>query len=226
MKRKGFPKDVETEVLSKCRRRCALCFGLSADFDEKDGQIAHIDRNSANAALENAAYLCLPHHAKYGGQSKQTKGLTPDELRTHQSSLYAFLASEPWPSASGRIKRRLRRKVGVSLEVYDRRIEVYRTTVKFIRFVTKDLKPDFAGILQFARDTEEALFLFDEAVAEYLSTIFKNALRLHATGLMLARPDTVQDLRSLANEQTEMAVWFSNQMQEIRATFAPFLHLA
>jgi hypothetical protein len=228
MKRKRFPKDIEDRVLTECGRRCALCFGLSGDISVKmEGQIAHIDRNSENAAPENAAYLCMPRRAKYDSRSMQTKGLTPGELRIYQSSVYEFLASpQPWTDLGGSIKHRVSRKVGVSLEVYDRRIKVYRATVDFIRYVLKDLKPQFSGILQFATDTEEALFLFDEAVAECLSTLFKNALRLHESGIVLTRPETVQDLRQLINEQTALAVWFSNQIKEIRATFAPFLRLA
>jgi hypothetical protein len=227
MTRKPFPKSVETEVLIKSKRKCALCFGLMGDAKEKKGQLAHIDRNPSNAALENAAFLCQKHHDEYDSRSRQTKGLTPNELKVYQENLYEYLASpSPWPDASGSIKHRLNRKVGVSLEVYDRRVTVYRTTIQFVRYVFKDLKPEFQGIFQFATDTDEALFLFDETVAEYLTTLYKKALRLHAIGLMLTRVEADQDTQSLINERTTLAVWFAGQVEQIRTVFAPFLRLA
>src|SRR5690348_13611853 len=46
-KRKHVPSDVEVRVLEKSKRRCCLCFSLDGDFKEKEGQIAHLDRNPA-----------------------------------------------------------------------------------------------------------------------------------------------------------------------------------
>ena len=43
-----------------------------------------------------------------------------------------------------------------------------RASIEFIRYVPEELKPGLSGIPQFATDTEEALFLFDEVVAECL----------------------------------------------------------
>jgi hypothetical protein len=40
------------------------------------------------------------------------------------------------------------------------------------------LKPEFKEIFQFVTDTDEALFLFDETIAEYLAQIYKRAIRL------------------------------------------------
>jgi hypothetical protein len=41
MNRKNFAKLIETEILIKCRRRCALCFGLEGDETKKSGQLVH-----------------------------------------------------------------------------------------------------------------------------------------------------------------------------------------
>lgn len=227
MRRKRFPTTVETEVLTKCRRRCALCFGLNSDTTIKTGQLAHIDRNPENPAPENAAFLCTHHHAEYDTRSRQTKGFAPNELRTYQHILYEYLASPgAGLEASGSTRHRMNQKdgkVGVSLDVYDRRLPVYRTATEFVRTVLRDLRPELQEILQFVADTEEALFLFDERIAAYLEQVFKKALRLHTIGAMLneAAFDS-----ALANEQTQLALWFTRQFEEIRTRFAPFLRLA
>lgn len=87
--RKKPTAQVETEVLVKSRRRCSLCFGLRGDFREKNGQLAHIDRNSSNSDADNLCYLCLEHHDLYDSSRSQSKGFTPGELRHYQQALYA-----------------------------------------------------------------------------------------------------------------------------------------
>jgi hypothetical protein len=227
MNRKRFSKGVETEVLTKCRRRCALCFCLDGDTSEKEGQIAHIDRNPSNATLANAAFMCTKHHARYDSYSKQTKGFKLEEVKFYQSTLYESLALPgSWPDARRSKKHRAIRRspsVGISLEVYERRIPVYRTVTQFIRAVVKDLKPRLPEIFKFAYETEEALFLFDESIAEYLDEIFSQAVRLHTVSVVLTRPGHRE---TLPEEETKLALWFTEQYKEIRTRFAPFLRLA
>jgi hypothetical protein len=223
-KRKSFPPDVETAVLVKCRRRCAFCFGFDSDLSRRTGQIAHIDRDPSNASLENAAYLCTKHHDEYDSKPSQTKRLTPNELRDYQGMLYeALLLPGPWPRVGGLSSRRgqKRSKMTVSLDVYDRRIPIYRTVVKFLRNLMKDMNPAYQDIFQFVADTDEALFLFDDTIASYLLELSKRAVRLHAVAAMLGRASN----GALALENTELGDWFSRQFEEAKTRFAPFLQL-
>ncbi len=78
---------VEASVLTKSARRCALCFGLDGDLTRKKGQIAHIDKDPSNAREENLVYLCVEHHDEYDSTTRQSKGITADELRTYKQAL-------------------------------------------------------------------------------------------------------------------------------------------
>ncbi len=80
MARTKISVDIETAVLINCGRRCALCVGLNNDHDVKNGQIAHIDRDSSNNAYENLAFLCIDHHDEYDTVRRQSKSLKPQEL--------------------------------------------------------------------------------------------------------------------------------------------------
>ena len=86
-------------------------------------------------------------------------------------------------------------------------------------------------ILQFATDTDEARFLFDDDLAGYLETLFKNALRLRPLGLMrqriFAHPEEAEadKFQAMVEEETALAMWFTEQPEETRARFAPFLRL-
>jgi uncharacterized coiled-coil protein SlyX len=79
---------IETEVLRRSGRRCCLCFGLCRDFEVKQGQIAHLDRDSANTTIENLVFLCLEHHNQYDTRTSQSKGLTIQEVKAYREELY------------------------------------------------------------------------------------------------------------------------------------------
>ena len=222
MNRKSFPKSVEAKVLVTSRRRCAFCFGLRSNAAEKEGQIAHVDRDPSNVSLENAAWLCTKHHARYDSRSRQTKGHTPEELRLYQKLLYEYLASpQAWPDATG--PARARRASGVSLDIYDRRVPFYKTTIQFIRTVLNEQDLELREILQFATDTDEVLFLFDDKIAVYLSELFKRALRLRAVREMLKPPD--RRTSALVQERLDLDSWFLEQFEETRKRFVAFLRL-
>jgi hypothetical protein len=89
--RPPIPESVQTDVLTKCRRRCCICFGLNHDLTEKCGQIAHLDQNPSNHDPDNLAFLCLPHHDRYDGRTSQSKGLTITEVKIYRSSLWAAI---------------------------------------------------------------------------------------------------------------------------------------
>ncbi len=76
-----MPKAVEADVLIRSRRRCCLCFFWDGDDFTKNGQIAHIDRDSSNASADNLVYLCLEHHNQYDSRQSQAKNVTEKEVR-------------------------------------------------------------------------------------------------------------------------------------------------
>lgn len=101
MRRPRIPKKVQTDVLSLCRRRCAMCFGLRDDSQEKDGQIAHLDRDPKNNALDNLCFLCLEHHNQYDSRPSQAKRITMEEVVLYRDKLHGQVAGRaPTPSPS------------------------------------------------------------------------------------------------------------------------------
>src|SRR5713226_5726514 len=91
--RRRIQKDTLVAVLTRSRRRCALCFGLSEDLLEKQGQIAHLDKDPSNSAEDNLAFLCLPHHDQYDSSTSQSKGFTKEEVKAYRARLYLALAT-------------------------------------------------------------------------------------------------------------------------------------
>ncbi len=90
-KRRPPTKEVEVAVLSKCRRRCALCYTYE-DNDRADlqGQLAHISEDRSDSSEENLAYLCLRHHDWYDTKRSQSKGIPEGELRIAKKRLEEY----------------------------------------------------------------------------------------------------------------------------------------
>ena len=79
---------MQVEVLTQCARRCALCYGVDDDFSEKQGQIAHLDKDRSNSALPNLAFLCFNHHDRFDGVTSQSKGYKASEIVHYQKLLH------------------------------------------------------------------------------------------------------------------------------------------
>jgi hypothetical protein len=91
MPRVSIPQSVQAEVLVESRRRCCICFGLNRDTALKVGQIAHLDKDSANPRKENLAFLCFEHHDLYDSSTRQSKNLTMEEVKHYRTELQKAL---------------------------------------------------------------------------------------------------------------------------------------
>jgi hypothetical protein len=151
-------------------------------------------------------------------------------LKLAVASLLEYVQAGGLPTAPNipkRSSKSRRREVRISIDLYDRRLAIYSRTGQLLREVAKDLKPTFPVILQFTRDTEEALFLFDESIAQYLESLSNKAFRLHALEVTRSgwRTDD-HEIENFQEEQIALWVWFTEQYVVIRKNFAPFLRLA
>lgn len=94
MSRKKTPSETEHRLLTKSRRRCALCWGLNHELGVKSIQLGHIDRDHTNNKFSNLAPLCLPCHDLYDTEPRQTKRFTPKELAEYRDELFAILSKK------------------------------------------------------------------------------------------------------------------------------------
>jgi hypothetical protein len=99
-----IPAPVETAVLKKSRRRCALCFYLKRDLTIKHGQIAHLDHDRTNNAERNLVYLCLEHHSLFDSKTSQHKNFTRSEVRCARDGLYKAIAKGLLPERARAVR--------------------------------------------------------------------------------------------------------------------------
>jgi hypothetical protein len=99
--RRSLSPEQTADLLQKCLRRCCLCYALEGDDARKDGQLAHLDRNRANADPDNFVFLCFEHHNSYDARMGQAKNLTEQELRRHRQTLYQAVERGKVPARQG-----------------------------------------------------------------------------------------------------------------------------
>jgi hypothetical protein len=90
--------------------------------------------------------------------------------------------------------------------------------------VIKGSKLDLMSLFKFAQDTDEALFLFDDALSDYLRELYRRAVRLHAVYAMDGSPEGRTPERS--QEWSDAMLWFSDRFEEVRRRLAPYLRLS
>jgi hypothetical protein len=205
--RKKIPPGTELRILTLSKRRCALCFGLYGDIGVRPGQIAHVNRDRTNNLEDNLAFLCLPHHDEYDTKRSQSKRFTSDELRAYRAELYARMAEQPglaWADADTGGASRSRRKLGQ---------------------VIAAAAIDFPAVWKFGSETDEALFLFDRHVSEYLAQLYKQGLQLAVHGEVLKGLPVGDERAGRVDRQMELVLWFNEQFGALRAKLAPYLTL-
>ena len=90
MARKKLRNEIEKQILFESARRCCLCYGLHNDLGIKQGQIAHIDKDSSNDSPTNLVFLCLFHHDQYDSVTSQSKNITKSEVLAYKKLLLEY----------------------------------------------------------------------------------------------------------------------------------------
>lgn len=238
-KRKSIPKDREAEILLSSRRRCALCFAYQNDIDTKGGQIAHIDRNPENNEEKNLAFLCLPHHDEYDAKPSQSKRWAPKELTESKNKLTEFIeeyfdklppeVETSIPAKKTRYKKNNKeeKRQIITPEVYNLRLPIYNAYRDLISKILRNANIDLQDLFEFANKTHEALFLYDEKIADYVSLIFQKGNRLQYLCKVVSNPRLVdkEKWNSIVKEESDLILWFHDDFEQARKLFKQYLHL-
>jgi hypothetical protein len=229
--RKNIPNETANEVLLQSRRRCAICFGLNFDTKMKRGQIAHINQDNTNASLDNLVFLCLNHHDEYDGKTSQSKGLVQAEIHSFKRELHSYISTKrnsPWPDNleldgdNEEIQRSY-----LSLEVYEKKIRIYRVVRQFLSSTVSEATATVEDLFKFANETDEALFLFDKELSDYLRELYRKGVRLYSINKRLKnrRLSFGEERNQLADEDCELLEWFVQQLEVMRIVFYKHISL-
>jgi hypothetical protein len=176
---------------------------MNGDWQQKQGQIAHIDHDPSNGAEDNLAFLCLPHHDQYDSKTSQSKGITGGEVRKYRQELYEalserrkewFVAPEPQEEReTTRMKHRPRGPdfdslIGLagSLSLSpDRDVEYGHLLTLALEYENPETATRIAGMLSLSPDRDNGYW----KIIEYYLAIGQPGKALELVGKLTLSPD-------------------------------------
>jgi hypothetical protein len=112
-------------------------------------------------------------------------------------------------------------------DLFDRRFGIYEEVQKLCIEATQRSNITSNTLRSFVINTDRAVFLFDQHVADYLKQMQQKAMRLMFVADALADGSTYAEaLRDrAAEERAELATWFNDELEILVDKFRPFLAL-
>lgn len=111
------------------------------------------------------------------------------------------------------------------LENYEVKMQIYRSTQKLLVSILREGTTTLAQLFEFSRDTDEAIFLFDKRVANYLQTLYKRGVKLCFYRDRLSHLSIGPERTKLVEEESELLTWFIEQIEVSRNLFYNYISL-
>jgi hypothetical protein len=143
-----------------------------------------------------------------------------------------YVASSEEQEALQQEKRKLiqgenmpKSRMEISPEVYDRRIAVYRSIRKFLSLIMTHANVTLEQLREFSQETDEAIFLFDSSVANYIQILYQKAVKLRYTREVLSSSQLSvgEEISSISRESSELLMWFTEQINEVRSLMYKYI---
>jgi hypothetical protein len=107
--------------------------------------------------------------------------------------------------------------------LFEKRFAVYKGVQIFLTHIFMKAKVDIDKLFEFRRDTQDAMFLFDDAISTYIKEIDHKALDLHTT-VKTYRPLPKGDKRShLCKHEAQLLRELTGELPKLKDVFAPYL---
>jgi hypothetical protein len=112
-------------------------------------------------------------------------------------------------------------------ELYEKRLAIFNSTVVLLAHIMRHANVDNATLFKFVADTNESYFLLGKDIHDYLWSLYVKGIelqslreKLYESGLPVGEERT-----RVAREKAELLIWFGNQFDVARETFAKHLGL-
>jgi hypothetical protein len=176
---------------------------MNGDWQQKQGQIAHIDHDSSNGDENNLTFLCLPHHDQYDSKTSQSKGITESEVRKYRQELYDALSERckewlqvPKPQKAPETTKMKRRPRGPDFDALiklagsislspDRDVEYGHLFILTLKYENPETATRIASMLSLSPDRDNAYW----KIIEYYIAIGELEKALELVDKLTLKPD-------------------------------------
>ncbi|MEH6812921.1 MAG: hypothetical protein V7677_10375 [Motiliproteus sp.] len=114
----------------------------------------------------------------------------------------------------------------VRMELFDRRFKVFDAARVLISHVVVEVKVESKHINVFKLDTIDSPFLFGGDVQCYLKELLEKSVELRMHQLKLNSMLSPEERSSLHDKEHEVLLWFTEQIENLRNPFMPYMNLS
>jgi len=116
-------------------------------------------------------------------------------------------------------------RMKLKLDLFERRHDIYKATVRFCRDVAND-GPGSAPVINFADAVDQAWFLFGDDIHDHMQKLLSTHTELWSLKVRGEHPDLAEaEIVANGNRGMELTMFFVGQVQtQLAREFRPYLH--
>jgi hypothetical protein len=109
------------------------------------------------------------------------------------------------------------------LDLFDKRFAVFSVAREFLRFITQTAKIEMKDLSEYLGNTQDAAFLFNEKIADHLTSLYKKAVDLQTTQKIYEPLPVGEERERLCNKEHDLLLELGNELLKLKDVFAPYL---
>lgn len=109
------------------------------------------------------------------------------------------------------------------LDLFEKRFAVYKGTQKYLAEILRDGRLDLEESIQFLRETQDATFLFDHNIVEYLDSLYRRGVDLMTLNNKLEGVPVGPERNELCEREGKLLKELTDEIVQIKDVFAPYL---
>jgi hypothetical protein len=109
------------------------------------------------------------------------------------------------------------------LDLFEKRFGIYRATQKLLGIIGQKAAISLQELFEYVRDTQDAVFLFDQEIVDYLTALYKKGVDLQTTQAQYDPLPVGEERTRLCEKENRLLKEFGDEILRLKDVFAPYL---
>jgi hypothetical protein len=114
-------------------------------------------------------------------------------------------------------------KEKLKLDLFEKRFAVYKGVQIFLTHVMSEAKVDLQKFFEFRGATQDAVFLFESDIPDFIKQIDKKALELKTVSEKRRDLPRGEEKSRLVQQESKLLEWLIDQLPRLKEAFSPYL---
>ncbi len=109
------------------------------------------------------------------------------------------------------------------LDLFEKRFAVYKAAQKLLSIILRDAKIELNDIFDYQKDRQDAVFLFDKKIVDYLDALYSEALALSITREEYKDLPVGKERTKLVEKGSNILKELLDELPKLKDVFSPYL---